>query len=105
MRARAGLKPAPTRSATVRLSKWTPDKQAGRGHYNPGHPDVAPTDYSRVQRLLDRGEIRQQSERKAIGVLEEEDGQVWMAAIKTTRDGRETYLSSLHRIHPVNSNA
>ena len=88
------------RSRTVRLSKETADKQAGRLPTNIGHPDIVPTDYSRVQRILDRGEIWRQSEHTAISLLTEDDGQVWMVAIKSTRDSRETYLSSLHRIHP-----
>ncbi len=86
------------RSRTVRLSKYTADKQAGRIPENPGHPDLAPEDYQRVQRIFDKGRMFRSAEisRVAIGFLEE-NGKLWRVVVKETEDGKETYLETLHR--------
>ncbi len=94
-------------SRTVRLSPWTAEKQAGRIPGIPGHPDVAPTDYARVQKILDEGEwfsgVNRQTGRRLdrvlVGVFNEE-GRVWRVAVKVTQDWHETYLTSLGRIKP-----
>ena len=36
------------------------------------------------------------SSRAIMGFIEE-DGKMWRAVVKTTRDGREIYLTTLHR--------
>ena len=79
-------------SPTVRLSPETAIKQADR------HADVGPEDYLRVQRILDEGRVfRSAVSSRAIMGFIEEDGKMWRAVVKTTRDGRETYLTTLHR--------
>lgn len=85
------------RSRTLRLSRDTADKQAGRLPHNPGHKDIVAKDYAMAQRILNDGEVFQQSERVAVGFLHDNEGEVWRAAIKTSDDGRETYLLSLSR--------
>ena len=82
------------RSPTVRLSASTAAKQALR------HPDLAPDDYARVQRILDRGKMfrDRRDPRAAVGFIEA-DGRLWRAVVKATENRAETYLASLHRAH------
>ena len=86
------------RSRTVRLSGETAAKQTAR------HPDLAPADYARIQRIFDEGEVFTASHRIVIGFVEEE-GRLWRAVVKATGDGAETYLASLHRAQPHNLDA
>ena len=83
------------RSRTVRLSDGTAEKQRG------SHRDITPTDYARVQRILDEGEWfrDRHSPRHAIAFIEM-DGRPWRAVVKATRDGSETYLQTLHKAKP-----
>ena len=83
------------RSRTLRLSRETADKQAGRMPGTPGHDDVIAADYAKAQRILTDGEVFQVAERVAVGFVED-DG-LWMIAIKSSEDGKETSLTSLHR--------
>ena len=82
-------------SHTVRLS---PD---GAVHQRERHPDIAPADYARLQRILDEGEVFRVGPHHAIAFLEM-DGRPWRAVIKATRDGSETYLQTLHKAQPHN---
>ena len=86
------------RSSTVRLSPWTARKQRRR------HPDLQPDDYARVQRILDRGEAFLQGEDHAMSYFEE-DGRLWRAVVKVTRDRSETYLVTLHKTQLHNLDA
>ena len=82
------------RSPTVRLSASTAAKQALR------HPDLAPDDYARVQRILDRGEMfRDRRDPRAAVDFLDMDGRLWRAVVKATENRAETYLVSLHRAH------
>ncbi len=54
-------------------------------------------DYAKGQRILADGEVFQVSERAAVGFMED-DGEIWMIALKRSMDGQETYLTSLHRV-------
>ena len=85
-------------SSSVRLSRETAAKQTAR------HPDLAPADYARLQRILDEGELFMASERMTLGFIEE-DGYLWRAAVKATADGSETYLATLHKAQPHNLDA
>ena len=58
--------------------------------------DFGAADYARVQHILDRGEVFRSADRRAMGFLEE-GGRAWRAVMKSTRDGSETYLTTLHR--------
>lgn len=78
------------KSRTTRLSTWTANKQKKK------HPDIDPGDYARVQRIFDEGEVFQISNQIAIGFIEE-NGRPWRAVVKSTRDGSQTYLQSLHK--------
>ena len=79
------------RSRTGRLSGETAAKQTVK------HPDLAPADYARVQRIFDEGEVFAASERIAIGFVEE-TGRLWRAVVRSTRDGGETFLATFHRV-------
>ena len=81
------------RSPIVRLSVATAAKQTRR------HPDLAPGDYAKVQLILDEGELFRKRAREMNGFVEAE-GHLWRAAIKTTRDGAETYLTTFHVAKP-----
>jgi len=81
------------RSHTVRFSKETAVKQRER------HPDIEAEDYARVQRILDKGEWFEQSATHALG-FGEEDGRLWRAVLKATKDRSKTYLTSFHRVDP-----
>ena len=81
------------RSSTVRLSPWTARKQRRR------HPDLQPDDYARVQHILDRGEAFLQDKGRVMIYLED-DGRLWRAVVKTTKDRSETYLVTLHKAQP-----
>ncbi len=83
-------------SRTLRLSRETADKQAGRMPDTPGHDDVVAADYAKAQRILTDGDVFQVAERVAVGFIED-DGKLWMIALKSSEDGKETYLTSLHR--------
>ena len=69
-----------------------------RGH----HPDIAATDYARLQRLLDEGEpFRDRYSPRAATAFLEEDGRLWRAAVKATEDGaRRPTLATLHKAQP-----
>ena len=78
-------------SKVVRLSGETAAKQ--RLH----HLDLDAEDYDLVQRILDEGELFEaQRARHAIGFIEVDD-KLWRAVVKSTADGSETYLVSVHR--------
>lgn len=62
----------------------------------PGHKDVVATDYDKAQRILTDGEVFRSSELAAVGFFEE-GGKLWMVSLKTSINGRETYLTSLRR--------
>ena len=79
-------------SRTVRLSGYTAEKQAS---HREGQNFTA-ADYARVQRMIDRGEVFQSADRRAMGFIEEE-GRLWRAVLKSSQDGSETYLTTLHR--------
>ena len=81
------------RSPAVLLSAATAAKQAQR------HPDVRSEDYARVQHLLDEGELFHKRDRELNGFVEA-DGRLWRVAIKTARDGAETYLTTFHIAKP-----
>ena len=83
------------RSPTVRLSASTAAKQALR------HPDLAPDDYARVQRILDRGEWFRARPGHMLGFIVA-DGQLWRTVVKATENRAETYLVSLHKAQPHN---
>lgn len=82
-------------SRTVRLSGYTTqhqrDRRAGQG--------FTAADYHRVQRIFDGEEIFMGRDRVAIGFMEE-DGRLWRAVVKSTQDGSETYIETLHRARP-----
>jgi len=79
-------------SRAVRLGSATAWKQARH------HPEIGPRTYALVQRILDEGEMfRDGRERHVVGFLEI-DGQIWRAVFKVTRDRRETFLLTLHRV-------
>ncbi len=78
------------KSKTVRLSGETAAKQTVNHH------DLESKDYARVQRIFDEGELFAEHGTRAIGFLEE-DGRLWRAVVKATKDGSEAYLSSLHK--------
>ena len=80
-------------SHTLRFSRETAAKQRAR------HQDVKAEDYVRVQRILDKGEWFEQSATNALG-FGEEDGRLWRAVLKVTRDRSKTYLTSFHRVDP-----
>ncbi len=96
--------PAPVRAAigarsrTVRLSGESAAKQTAR------HTDLEPTDYARVQRILDEGELFTSGERVAIGFMED-SGRLRRAVVKATKDGSETYLATLHKAQPYDLKA
>ena len=66
------------------------------------HRDLAPTDYARLQRLLDEGEpFRDRYSPRAATAFLEEDGRLWRAAVKATEDGaRRPTLATLHKAQP-----
>lgn len=78
-------------SRTVRLSDYTVRKQADHRKTQ----DFTAGDYARVQRIIDRGEFFESAELRGMGFLQE-DGQLWSAVLKSTQDGSETYLMTLH---------
>ena len=51
--------------------------------------------------LVDHGEVLQSQKHFATGFIKE-DGKLWKAMLKSTRDGSETYLFTLHRSYPKN---
>lgn len=82
-------------SHTVRLSP------AGAVHQRDRHPDIAATDYARLQRILDEGEVyRSRHHPRSVEAFIEMDGRPWRAVVKATRDGSETYLQTLHMAQP-----
>ena len=61
---------------------------ATAGKQREHHPDIAPTDYARLQRLLDEGEVfRDRYSPRAATAFLEEDSRLWRAAVKATGDG------------------
>lgn len=56
---------------------------------------LAPADYARLERIVERGTMLRSRDRHLEFVLED-DGP-WHAVLKVTRDGREVYVQSLRR--------
>ena len=81
-------------SASVKLSSETARKQAER------HPDLTPDDYARIQDVIDRGTVVREGERTLVLMAEIETDKWWRVVVKSTADGRETYLVTFHRIKP-----
>lgn len=76
---------------TVLFSDYTAEKGARK------HDDVDAQDYLVVQRLIDEGHATRDRDKHVV-YTGEIDGKMWKAAVKVTADGREVYLSSLHRL-------
>lgn len=55
-------------------------------------------DFQRVQRMLDRGEVRRDDARTM--VILHDNGQLWHAAVQRTHSGNGVYLNSLRRTNP-----
>ena len=47
--------------------------------------------------MIDRGEVFRSADRRAMGFIEDEERRLWRAVMKSTQDGSETYLTTLHR--------
>lgn len=77
----------------VRFSDYTAAKGASK------HADVVRTDYAIVQELMEAGELVEDRGGHLVflGLV---DGHAWKAVVKRTRDGRELYLQTLHRLRP-----
>lgn len=82
-------------SRTVRLSGATAQKQSDHRK----RQNFTADDYARVQRILDQGEVFRSADRTAMGFLRE-GRDLWRAVLKSTQDGSETYLTTLHRVDP-----
>jgi hypothetical protein len=74
----------------VRMSSATLEKQQRT------HPELAASDYARVQDALDSGEAIQESEREIIFLVDEPSGIV--AVVKATRTGRAVFVTSVRRL-------
>ena len=82
------------RSRFVQLSEYTAAKQAER------HPYVLPSDYARLQSLIDQGQVTLEKPRTLVFISELDRGKWWKAVVKCTADGRETLLVTFHRAKP-----
>ena len=71
----------------VRISSWTAAKQL----YH--HPDLAPTDYALLQRILDEGRVYHAA--RSIVAYLKVDGRSWLVVVKAK--SKELYLSTFHR--------
>lgn len=61
------------------------------------HPEAEIERFADLERVLGRGTIVQRDNPKSLSVLEEIDGEYWLAAFKATQDGSEIYLSTFYR--------
>jgi SPP1 gp7 family putative phage head morphogenesis protein len=61
------------------------------------HPEAEIERFADLERVLRRGTIVQRDNPKSLSVLEEIDGEYWLAAFKATQDGSEIYLSTFYR--------
>ncbi len=75
----------------VRFSDYTAAK--GRAK----HPEAEIERFADLERVLGRGTIVQRDNPKSMSVLEEINGEYWLAAFKATQDGSEIYLSTFYR--------
>ena len=73
----------------VRLSAATMAKQATE------HPELAATEYGRVQDALERGRAVQESDTTMLFLLEEEG---YVTVIKATQTGRAAFMTSFRRL-------
>ena len=81
-------------SVFVLLSEETAAKQAER------HTYVLPSDYARLQSLIDQGQVTLEEPRTLVFMAELGRGKWWKAVVKCTADGRETLLVTFHRAKP-----
>lgn len=81
----------------TRLSSYTVVKQRERRRGQA----FTPADYRRVQAMLDTGLVLDEAPGKLLVFGTGEEGDVWRAAVKATRDRREVYLQTLHRSNPA----
>ena len=79
-----------SKSHILRLSDKTAVKQ--RMH----HLDIEVKNYQRIQVMLDEGQWFRQGKRNAI-VFFEENGKLWRAVLKSTNDGKQAFMKTLHR--------
>lgn len=94
-------------SRTVLFSDDTAQKQRGQrtddhpGSSSRGHPELTASDYLIVQTVLDHGSaVAGGRTGNQLIYTHKVDGKAWKAVVKRTGDGRELYLTSLHRILP-----
>ncbi|MCF6432918.1 phage minor head protein [Leisingera sp. MMG026] len=81
-------------SARTRVVSYS-DYNAGKGRQK--HPEAVIERFADLERVLNRGTVVQRDNPKSLSVLEEIDGEYWLAAFKATQDGREIYLSTFYR--------
>jgi hypothetical protein len=59
------------------------------------HPEIRITDYRKIQRLLDEGQVYRLGDERLVYLTV--DGVPYRAALKRTRDGRKNYFLTLFR--------
>lgn len=74
----------------VRFSQDTARKQAER------HPDVAPSDYAGLETEIERATIYRDGPERLV-LFYWSGGRLWRGVVKSAAEGRELYLSTLHR--------
>ena len=79
------------RARSVLLSQDTAIKQINRGR------DLTASDYRRLQTILDRGEVIQETPRHLAYNWADRQGRWWRAVVKATRDGNGLFLLTYHR--------
>jgi hypothetical protein len=62
------------------------------------HPDVAITDYLRIDEMLNRAEVVFMDSTKTVVVIEEA-GVSWLVALKATQTGKALFVTSFRKTH------
>lgn len=62
------------------------------------HPDVAITDYLRIDGMLNRAEVVFMDSTKTVVVIEEA-GVSWLVALKATQTGKALFVTSFRKTH------
>ncbi|MFZ6748525.1 phage minor head protein [Undibacterium sp. Ren11W] len=65
------------------------------------HPEISLTDYQKIPDIIDKGEVYQQGDARLVFLAE--DGVLYRAALKRTKDGGENYFLTLFKSNDDNA--
>ncbi len=79
------------KTRVVQYSDYTAEKNRDR------HPEATPNDFVLIDEILHEGKIYKRVDDAGLAIVKRIDGRLWVAAVKTTKNKREIYLTTYYK--------